>query len=306
MASNRLPDQLDRLFALATDMADGCHDHEVAVGIKQNKEADMLADLGAAQTAENTFQTKRDAKTDATTAQTVADSNGKAFIGKAKRVLENYLGTKWSAGWATAGFVNNSTAIPSTIEERQTCLNSLKIYFTNNPAHENAPLNVTAAEADAKFTALRDARNDVNNAATDAGNARKARETAVGKLRTRMTGLIGELGQLLEDDDPLWYAFGLSRPSDPETPGIPDGLVLTAGPAGSVLVDWADARRAERYRVFKQVVGTDLDFIAAVTVTESDATLSGLPSGATVKVRVTAANDAGESAPSTEVQIVVP
>jgi hypothetical protein len=43
-----------------------------------------------------------------------------------------------------------------------------------------------------------------------------------------------------------------------------------------------------------------------VTVTESDATLSGLPSGSTVKVRVTAANAAGESAPSAEAQILVP
>jgi hypothetical protein len=73
-----------------------------------------------------------------------------------------------------------------------------------------------------------------------------------------------------------------------------------------VLVDWADARRAERYRVFRQIVGADADFVHAVTVTESDATLSGLTSGSTVKVRVTAANAAGESRPSAEAQIVVP
>jgi len=33
MATNRLPDPLDRLFALAEDMADGLHAHEAAVGI---------------------------------------------------------------------------------------------------------------------------------------------------------------------------------------------------------------------------------------------------------------------------------
>ena len=96
MASNRIPDQIDRLFALAEDMADGCHDHEAAVGIKQNKEADVRANLTPAQTAENNFQTKRATKTAKTTAQTVADSNGKAFIGAAKRVLEIHLGSKWS------------------------------------------------------------------------------------------------------------------------------------------------------------------------------------------------------------------
>lgn len=40
--------------------------------------------------------------------------------------------------------------------------------------------------------------------------------------------------------------------------------------------------------------------------TDSDASLSGLPTGSTVKVRVTAANSAGESLPSAEAQIVVP
>ena len=44
-----------------------------------------------------------------------------------------------------------------------------------------------------------------------------------------MRGLIDELGQLLLPEDPRWYAFGLSRPSDPETLGVRDSLVLTAG-----------------------------------------------------------------------------
>ena len=62
---------------------------------------------------------------------------------------------------------------------------------------------------------------------------------------------------------------------------------------------------AEHYRVWKQVVGVDADFVAAGSPTDSDFTLTGLPSGATVKVRVTAVNDAGESQPSVTKQIVV-
>ncbi len=45
MASNRLPDSLDDIFILAEDMADGCHNHQAAVGFKQNLEADVRADL---------------------------------------------------------------------------------------------------------------------------------------------------------------------------------------------------------------------------------------------------------------------
>lgn len=306
MATNALPRQLDRIFALAEDMADGLQTHESAVGIKQNTEAALRAALSAAQAAENNFQTKRNAKTLAVTAQTVADSNGKAFIAAAKSVLENYLGRHWSSAWASAGFVNGSTAIPNTLAERQSCLDALKTYFTTNPTHQNPPLNVTAPKASNLFTALSDARSAVNDAEHVAGAAKAAREAAVATLRTRMSGLVNELAQLLDPDDPRWYAFGLNRPADPETPGIPDNLVLTAGPAGTVLADWADARRAVRYRVFKQLVGTDADFVHVLTVSESDATLSGLPSGATLKVQVTAANDAGESAPSAQAHIAVP
>ncbi|NCO39978.1 MAG: hypothetical protein GW892_14845, partial [Armatimonadetes bacterium] len=71
------------------------------------------------------------------------------------------------------------------------------------------------------------------------------------------------------------------------------GLVLTHGEPGTLLADWADAPRAQRYRVWKQVVGVDEDFVAALTVNDSDATLTGLPSGTTVRIRVTAVDDAG-------------
>lgn len=60
--------------------------------------------------------------------------------------------------------------------------------------------------------------------------------------------------------------------------------------------DWAGSSRA----------GRDADFVHAVTEVKSDAALSGLPSGVTVKVRVSAAHNAGESRPGAEAQIVVP
>ena len=36
MASNEIPVNLDQLFTLAEDAADGLHTYEVAIGIKQN------------------------------------------------------------------------------------------------------------------------------------------------------------------------------------------------------------------------------------------------------------------------------
>lgn len=122
-----------------------------------------------------------------------------------------------------------------------------------------------------------------------------------------MSSLITELDQLMEDDDPRWHQFGLSMPSDPETPEAPEGLVLTGGIPGTLLADWEDALRADRYRVYTFVVGVDTEFQAMDSpFYDSDATIPGLPTGASVKVRVTSVNDAGESAPSAELTAIVP
>ena len=305
MAANPIPDALPQLFSLAEDMADGCQSHEVAVGLKQNKEADLRAALTAARTAETAYATAKGDKDTLSTALRLADSNARALLKAARAVLAQSLGESWSAVWEPTGFPNQSTAVPATQEERLNLCASLKAYFTANPAKENAPLAVTAANAEVKFTALSDARQAVNNGNTAAGQKRDARDTAVTALKARVRGLIAELGQLLPATDPRWDAFGLNAPGAAETPDAPEALVLTPGAPGHLLADWADARRADRYRVWVKVEGVDADFRAAATVTDSDATLNTFPSGRTVRVRVTAANDAGESTPSAEAQAVV-
>src|ERR1035437_8115213 len=99
MGSNRLPDPLDNIFTLGEDMADGCHNHQAAIGLKQNLEVDVRAALDAAVLAQENYQSAWSAKTGFSTAVTVADSNGKAFISSARRVLANNLGETWSRAW---------------------------------------------------------------------------------------------------------------------------------------------------------------------------------------------------------------
>ncbi len=305
MASNALPDQIDQLLTLAEDMEDGLATYGAAIGIQQNTQPVMKAARLALSSAQNDFFTSRSAKKALVTAQTVADSNAKAYIATARGILANYLGSAWSQAWEAAGFLNGSLAMPPTVAERQAQLTPFAAYFTANPTHEAPPL-VTAARATALEKALSSARAAVNGAATLISQNKSSRDAADTALRARMRGLIAELRQLIGDADPRWYAFGLNAPADPNTPGIPDGLVLTLGAAGVVYADWADARRAERYRVWKKVAGVDTEFIAAASVTDSDATLTGLPSGATVEFRVTALNDAGESQPGATVSVVMP
>jgi hypothetical protein len=50
----------------------------------------------------------------------------------------------------------------------------------------------------------------------------------------------------------------------------------------------------------------DEDFRPVDTVQDSDATIADLPTGATLRARVTSANSAGESRPGPETVITVP
>jgi hypothetical protein len=190
------------------------------------------------------------------------------------------------------GFRAGSLAIP---DDPLPLLGGFRAYFAAHPTHEVAALEVTAAGCAAQATALSDARSAVNDATVALGQAKQARDAAQRKLYERMSGLLGELGQLLEDEDPLWYAFGFDRPADGQQPGPVNHLVLTAGGPGIVLAHWDDARRAERYRVLKQVVGTDATPVVVTgALYENELTLQGLPSGHDVKITVAAVNAAGE------------
>jgi elongation factor G len=85
---------------------------------------------------------------------------------------------------------------------------------------------------------------------------------------------------------------------------IPENLVVTAGANGLYFADWDDSRRAETYRA--SVRNAAGDTVAERIVSESETTLSGLPSG-TLTVTVTARNPSGgESQPGNAVVITVP
>jgi hypothetical protein len=305
MASNTLPSKRDRLFALGDDMCDGLTQHEVAIGIKQNMEAVLRPALTAARAAETTFGQCQVAKKTANAALTAADAAGKTFIVNSRKRLSKFFGEAASTEWEAAGWASGTTGIPTTQDERFALIESLRAYYTANPAHESADMEVTAALALAAHTAISNARATLGQKVTENGQAKAARDNAEANLRKRMTGLITELETLLTDEDPRWHAFGLNRPADTETPEAPSFTTVVPGPNSTLLVDWDDSLRADRWRVWIKVVGVDNDFRAVLTVTESDATLTGLPVGATVQVRVTSANEAGESAPGPVAEAVV-
>ena len=124
-------------------------------------------------------------------------------------------------------------------------------------------------------------------------------------FRDRYRATIGELEQLLDDDDAKWYDFGLNRPADPAQPGQPSNVHATALGAARVLVQVDGARRANSFNYYKKVIGTDAEPVKVINTQGTQHTYENLPVGATVEITVTGVNDAGEGQPSAPVSVVV-
>jgi len=305
---NPLPGSIPQLFALAQDAGDAADTHGAAIGLVHNTAAKIAADLGAARMNENLYAAAKTAKDAVSGNLRNADSNARAFIKAVAAYFTQIISDGWTAAWEVTGFPNQSTGVPTTQDERLILCASLRDYFNANPAKEltNGTLVLTAPQADHLYLTLTDARDAVNEANTVAGQKKSLRDDAVNALRARLRGLISELGLLLDDNDPLWLAFGFNEPGASSTPDVPEALVVTPGTAGVVHTNWAAARLAQHYRVWKQVVGVDAKPVAMASPTDTEATLTGLPSAKTVTLTVTAVNNTSESLPGTAVTIVVP
>jgi hypothetical protein len=305
MASNKVPEKREQLFAAAQQLADGLKTQEAQLGIKQNTEEAIRSALAAALEANTACNVLTATNASLFAAQKAAAGKARKFILAAKGVLADSLGRKWSQAWVPAGFTGNSLRVPVDPVALQAVLERLKTYLESNPDKEVETLKVTASQAGALLESLRKARAAVGAGNSAASAAREQRKQKERELGWRFSSLVSELGLFLEDEDPTWYVFGLSRPSDPETPASPNEVSVTAGLPGTVFVSWATARRADRYRIYKKEEG-DAEFQPAATTVEREALITGLKGGSPVEIQVSAVNTAGESLPSIPLQIVVP
>ena len=306
MAGNPVPIGQNEVLALGEDMADGCHHHEVDANLQHNKEVDIRSAITALRTTEAGYGAAKDNSQHAMDALHGVDDTATVFLGTARKVLTSFLGNYWTTAWQPTGFPDMSTAVPASQEKRMNLCASLKIYFTNVPAQEVAALGVTAAIAETQFQAVSSGRDVLATKDELQTTAKQGRDIAFANLRKREHDLISELGSLLPDDDPCWHAFGLSMPTDPNTPESVTTVTLVPGTVGKIVSTWPRAKRATRYRPFVQIVGVDLDFVARDAVHDLTVTLLGFTTGQKVNVYIVAANDAGEALPSPTVQIVAP
>jgi len=119
-------------------------------------------------------------------------------------------------------------------------------------------------------------------------------------LEKKLQVLWTELETVLEPTDPRWLKFLDRIPGDPRVPERVEGVTASAQAGGIIASEWPDSARAARYKVIKQVVGVDAEPVVVATVEDSDAQITGVPPGATVRLQIVAVNGVGE-APASEV-----
>jgi hypothetical protein len=296
MAQNRLPDTINDLINLAEDCADGAHQYEVAIPLKANLEADIRADqlaLATKKAAHDVFaQVLPDVPTVDAQVQS-ARSNGRAFLLLARDTLRPHLGPKGMA-WVPLGWPANSVEVPATSERILPILLGVKNFLGTNSGFEinTTKTVVTAARAEALWTALDAAVSARNLRDTARTLAYQGQEMAEQNLRKRLRGLIGELEQNLDPFDARWLAFGLNRPGADDPPEAPENSRATPLGGGKLRVQCDRVPRADYYQYWIQVVGVDPEFRRAETFDEPDKILEGLSAGA-VRVKIRAVNEAG-------------
>ncbi len=260
--------------------------------------------LASLTTAGDAFFVAREAKQAAYDNLSATVVTVQAFIAKAVEVFTPSFGWRWSAAWIPVGFDRN-LSLPRLHSQRHEVLRRMTSYLTAHPEAEDVGRGITRAAASAFLASYMNTFNVVGNATTEARTKMEARTAAMAAVHKLMRDLVRELKSVIALDDPRWKQFGFNIPADPSVPEAVQNLVVSPGLVGGLSLEWPESTRAERYLV-EIMVGAETEFHRVAKVYDANADLTGLTPGAAVKVRVIAANDGGESAPSAVVQATVP
>ena len=251
-----------------------------------------------------TYQAAKSDKLAATATLTTARGAADVFIEKARDFLKPRFGPTWSEAWPQCGFAGPSLALPDVDEERANTLLMMKSYLVAHPTHEGAAYNVTALQAESVLAALLTGVQGTVNCAEDRRTTADNRRESLRVLLKKLRALWNELESVMENLDPRWLKFMDRIPGDPRVPEAVEELTAEAQPGGIIVLDWEDASRAASYKVYKQVVGVDAAPVLFTTVDDSDAQLTDVPSGATVKLLIVATNAAGDAPASEEIELL--
>jgi len=225
---------------------------------------------------------------------------------KFSRVVRDFLklifGNEYSALWTALGF-NASLAVSDEPEDLLAMLLAIIAYLTNNPSLEVGTV-VTAARAQALHDTLKAAQHAYMSQGADVDILKNVRDEKYEILRKRIGNVYQELRMELEPLDPRWKKFGFNMPGADETPEQVEGLKVTLIGPTAAAVKWEASTRAEHYRVWMKIHGTEGDYVAVGSPADLDFTIENLPTNAAIDIVVTAVNNGGESPVSDVITII--
>lgn len=305
MAGNPIPEGLADLLLMAGKAADGLALLESALGIAQNTEAKVRAEILRLRSTQLDYKSEEWQQSKRYEAQREIDGRGRAWLLQCRRRLSCFFGDSWSPKWAAAGFEDGSTAVSKKIAIRQQQLTALAAFLAENRAYEDVALEITAVKADQLAKELTASRTAIHSGAASIAAAKRLRDAAYLALTKRMRGLLGELAQLTEKDDERWRLFGLNAPADPSTPEIavsPSAQVLGDG---VVTVDVVLPARARYAHLWVQQEGVDEEPRRLKGRYRGTTTLRDLPQNVPLLLFVAGVNQAGAGALSPPVQVTI-
>lgn len=293
MKNKKLRTPADLLVAAALAEA-GVTANGAVDGVSQNTAARINTERTAAITAGNAYEEAKTVLRQNKLVMDVALEECRKFLLTGRDILKPHLGTQYSQAWDATG-LRGSLAMPETADAIQSCTESFKDYFTANADHENADLEITAANATTLLANVVAARAAVNTQKAIVGNLIQVRDQKLDKLRTRIRGLVSELGQLLDPMSAGWKAYGFNVPGAMEMPEEVENVsAILIGPTAAS-VKWDASARAEYYRVWMKVHGSEGDYLPVGSPADLDFTLENLPANSQIDIVVSAVNNGGET-----------
>ena len=303
--NNTIATSYSGLVTQACQAAAGITLHGTALGLTFVTDAAITAKVTAYIMGENnSIQEKNTLSTRRAALRSTAQTAYTYLLG-ARDVLKQSISRQYSPAWNETGFVGK-LVVPTKEAKMVQLLQALIAYFTAHPEKENAALNITAARGTAVLDALIDARYAVNGQLTTARTAIEARKEKADEIRGMLKNLLKDLSLRMGPLDARWLAFGFNTPGVLSVPEIPANVIAVLVGPSSAALKWDRAVRAERYRIYKKVVGVDTEMVLVETREDLDFVLEGLPSGKTIQIAVAAVNSGGASQMSQTVSIVTP
>lgn len=221
-----------------------------------------------------------------------------------QNTLKPFLGESHKTLYRPTGFVS-SLRVPEDYAGLLALTDTLEKYFDEHPdqTNPNPKVNVTAARAKELHDGLQAASLALEDHDTLLGEKQKEQDAALAVLRDRLRGVIGELKQLLPDDDQRWKRFGFNLPAEPETPAQPAQAQVDNAAPGKLVVTCAPVPYAERYRCYAARVGSTLEPAPVGSSNEPLFVVETLEAGGRYNVFVAAVNSSGNEGPRSEVVV---